>query len=330
MASNNIGIEIGNRSVSMTQIRNGKYIMACERLPENVVRDGTITAPEVLSGFLRDMKRKYKFSGKKCSVVLPQNATFFRSVTMPLLTEQQLELNLPYEFRDFVGDNAVGYNYDYALMHMNEDEEGKPMSMDIVAGAALKRTVNDYAAILKRARLKMNAAVPREMTIINLLRNAQEKGLCSDGDFCIAEISDDTTFVSIISDMELSSSKNIDIACRQIDEAIADSLITDTYLAATYRETNHDSVQELPECRAVYESIALEILKAVNFYRYENQQSEISRILFCGPGSRISALTGEILNLTGLTEMEPSELLEINEEDRKDAELCMTALGALG
>lgn len=329
MASKNIGIEIGNRSISMVQIKNGNRVMVSERLPENLVRDGQIASPEVLSSLIKELKRKNRFSGKKCSVVLPDNATFFRSITMPLLTEQQLKLNLPYEFRDFVGDNAVGYFYDYALMRMNNDEDGSPVSMDIVAGAALKRTVNDYAELLKRAGLKICVAIPREMALFNVLKAASERGECLGEDFCIAEIAEDATYVSIVSDGELKASKNIDTACRQIDEAIAESMSTDTFLAATYRETDHENVLELPECRAVYERIALEILKAINFYRYENQQSEISKIVFCGAGSRIRQLTDEIISYTGFVRMDLAKLLPIKEEERKQAELCLNALGAV-
>lgn len=329
MASNNIGIEIGGRTITMVQMKKGRCLCAVERLPENPGPDEQGAFPDALPELIQEMKKKYGFSGKKCSVVLPENTTFFRSITMQPLTDAQLKLNLPNEFRDFTGDDAVEYFYDYALLHMNYDGENNPVSMDIAAGAARKRVVNAYAGLLKSAGLRIGSAIPREMAMINLLLSASEAGRCPSGEFCIAEIAEDTTYISIVSDGELKAWKNIDTACRQIDEVIARAMGTDMGFAVTCRETDRSGVRRLPECKVVYETIALEILKAVNFYRYENQQSELSKIMFCGAGAKINQLTDEILNYTGFSRLDIAPLLPGKPEEGNPVELCLSASGAV-
>ncbi len=39
---------------------------------------------------------------------------------LPLMTEEQLRLNLPYEFHDYIGDEMDKYVFDYAMIRTKE------------------------------------------------------------------------------------------------------------------------------------------------------------------------------------------------------------------
>ena len=39
---------------------------------------------------------------------------------MPLMTEEQLRLNLPYEFHDYIGGEMDKYVFDYAMIQTKE------------------------------------------------------------------------------------------------------------------------------------------------------------------------------------------------------------------
>ena len=170
MAKNYIGLDIEANEIYMAN--GGKCVFM--QMPENLVKDGKIVSPESLAKFLKTMKKEGSIGGKNISLILPDDATYFRNVVSPVVSDAQLRLNLPYEFRDFVGSNSIDYNYDYVVSSYNKDENGDVTGINILAAAANKESVEEYFNILKRAGLKLKCALPREMALINIMENVDE------------------------------------------------------------------------------------------------------------------------------------------------------------
>ena len=324
-----IGIDIGNSMVSMAQLTSAGAKLHVKRMPDNLVSGERIVSPETMSRFLREMKAEGGFSGSKCTVILPEDGTYFRTVTMPPVGESQLKLNLPYEFRDYVGGDGSEYFYDYAVKSVERDEDGAPTSLSVFAAATRKDALEQMASVLRRAGLRLKVAVPREMSLIYLLRAAVDSGVPEDREYCIVEADYDHTHVNIARGRHLTASKTIDVGCRQIDEAIASLYNIDVYLAASYRESNYEDVLATEACRAIYDRISLEITKAVNFYKYENPQSDLDDIRFCGMGAADPRLASEIVDYIGLSEYPMAGILPASCASNPDAPHCAIAIGAV-
>ena len=43
---------------------------------------------------------------------------------LPLMTEEQLRLNLPYEFHDYIGNEMDKYVFDYAMIYADQGKNG--------------------------------------------------------------------------------------------------------------------------------------------------------------------------------------------------------------
>lgn len=291
MKSSLMGIEISGSEIGMFQMQGDKAIFKVERLPENLIRDREIVSPETLSKLIKYIKQKENFVGKKCAIILPEFSTFFRNLSMPPMTESQLELNLPYEFRDFVSSNSIEYNYDYAVESIEKDPEGKVNSMELIACAGEKATISDFEQVLRRAGMRLTVAIPAEMAIIKLLRSVGDEE-----ERCIIDIGYQTTRVFISKGSHLSAFRTIELGCRHIDEVIASIYNTDEFLAANYRESNFDNVLGSEALIEIYRHTALELLKVVNFYKYEYQDSVLSKVYFTGLGASVVDLVNEINN----------------------------------
>ena len=87
--------------------------LVSERIPENLVHDGELPSPETMARFLKTLRSQEHIRERNCALVLSSTQGFFRHVTLPAMTVSELELNLPYEFRDFISDNPDDYIYDY-------------------------------------------------------------------------------------------------------------------------------------------------------------------------------------------------------------------------
>ncbi len=326
MAKNYIGIEIGNGITTMYQGGSkGKILVS--RLPENLVDGSEIISPEFLSQFLKKLKKEGGFSGKKCALILPEFSTYFRSLEMPPISEKQLRLNLPYEFRDFVGNESINYNYDYAVEGYVTDEEGEITAISLLAAAASKKTIQEYEDLLYRAGFRLKLALPREMALLNLIRKAVERDAYGDRIFVIIDLGFANTRVYILQGRDLRATKTIEMGCRDVDMVIADYYNIDVYLAASYRETDHEGILESDVCRAVYNRISLEVMKAINFYKYENRQSEFEDCFICGDCSDTEALVNNMLAYVRLKRANLDEILPEECRGMSDAPRALMSIG---
>jgi len=329
MAKTLIGLDIGNSDVKMARARGGSAKLVAERLPENLMKDNRIAAPELLARFIKKTKSKSKLRGYRCAVILPEYSTFFRRMSIPVMSAEKIALNLPYEFRDYTGGESMNYNYDYIIERVNRDGAGNPVSIDLVAAAAQKAVVKEYRDLLRRAGLRLTVALPREMALINLLHNKVKTGGEADKEYCLVDIGHEHTRVYIFRGDALKASKIIDLGCSRIDAAISDKYNIDVYLAATYRDSNYENALESEECREVYERISLEIRKAVNFYSYDNQQNTLNDIYFCGGGADIKQLVDTITADVGFTSHPITNLLPKYGDDLAGLSRCAMAIGAV-
>jgi type IV pilus assembly protein PilM len=326
VAKNYIGIEIGNGITTMYQGGSkGKILVS--RLPENLVDGSEIISPEFLSQFLKKLKKEGGFSGKKCALILPEFSTYFRSLEMPPISEKQLRLNLPYEFRDFVGNESINYNYDYAVEGYVTDEEGEITAISLLAAAASKKTIQEYEDLLYRAGFRLKLALPREMALLNLIRKAVERDAYGDRIFVIIDLGFANTRVYILQGRDLRATKTIEMGCRDVDMVIADYYNIDVYLAASYRETDHEGILESDVCRAVYNRISLEVMKAINFYKYENRQSEFEDCFICGDCSDTEALVNNMLAYVRLKRANLDEILPEECRGMSDAPRALMSIG---
>lgn len=322
MGKSLIGIDINHNELRMVQM-GPTPVLAVQRLPEGLLGSDHVAAPEVLSQIIRTMRKEYCFKGKKCALILPDGSSFFRSFNSPPVSADQLRMNLPYEFRDYLRSDSLAYSYDYAVERLNTAEDGELESMDILAAAAHRDTVQSYADTLRKGGLKLAMAIPREMAFIRLLRKI---GTNDDRARALVEFGYEQSRIYIYKGTHLMASKIVDIGSRHIDRAIADKESIDIYLAASYRETNHQNVLSDPACEEVYRNLALEIMKTFNFFVYENPSVDFDDVYFCG-AEELTLLRKTVLDYIQFREHPASELLPAECAMSDTAGECLMAVG---
>ena len=133
--------------------------------------------------------------------------------------------------------------------------------------------------------------------------------------------------VYILQGRDLRATKTIEMGCRDVDMVIADYYNIDVYLAASYRETDHEGILESDVCRAVYNRISLEVMKAINFYKYENRQSEFEDCFICGDCSDTEALVNNMLAYVRLKRANLDEILPEECRGMSDAPRALMSIG---
>jgi type IV pilus assembly protein PilM len=83
----------------------------------------------------------------------------------------------------------------------------------------------------------------------------------------------------------------------------------DVHLAHTYLLTNYDDCQNSEACRNAYGNIAVELMRALNFYRFSNPDSQLEHIWLCGGGAVIAPLRKAIADTLDMKVHQARELL---------------------
>ncbi len=319
MASRMIGIEFGSSTLKMAVSVGGVIKkMAYQRMPEDLVREGRVTSPAAMTGFIKSMMKENGIRGGNCAMVLPQQLVIAHHVDMPVMNEKELMLNLPFEFRDFVGKDGAKYSYDYCVMGIEENV------MHLYAAAVPKDVVEDYYAIFKKAGLTLKLAIPAEMAWQNLVNAAPELP----SELCIVDLGHQSTRVNIFSKGNFIMGKDIELAGSMIDETLASDLQIDAYAARLRKEANLNKVQGSDAANATYQAITMEVMKTLSFYSYTHPDAQLEHMYYCGGTGLIEPLRIALMKNTGLTLHRPYRLVNLSEVAGEDALYCALAAGA--
>jgi len=332
MAKTLIGLDLGNSAVKFAVRKGRQTRFYAAVLPENMVADGRVQMAASMTSFLRNERKKQKIPGGDCCLILPDQQVFCRLISMPYMPENQLVLNLPYEFRDYITQNNDKYYYDYSVERVVNDEEGKPASIELLAAAVSKEAIKSYSELFAGTGFRFAAAIPREMAYVYILRGYEKANPAQSREYCLCDIGRETTRVHFFTGTRLAASRSLELGCRDVDLAIAELKNVDEYVAASYKLTNYQDVLASDACREACARIAVEVMKAVNFYRFRNSETKLADIYFLGGGARLAPLREQIVEAIRLEPHDFTELLPFaaTDEAALQAALCAGAVSEEG
>lgn len=322
-----LGIDIGSESLHIV-VWNGSLVtdIITELLPEGLVREGRIISFDALSDFMKDVRKKHHLRIHDVALVLNNNDCYCRRFTMPAMSIEHLKINIPYEFRDFVQEDKNKYNYDYAIVDVIRDENDQPKELDLMAACVLRELVENYAMMFHRAGFRLCEAVPETMAYVNLLRRYPNG---DDHSHVILDMGSRTFRMLMFAGDRYVADRQLDMGFSDIDRLIADERNIDPHIARAYRESDVES-QTLPSCMELYGQMALEVLKAVNFYNFNNREQQLEDVHCCGGGSQLAPLMDTMrsmlpVNVEGMEELIP----DLSADLREKAVYAGAALGAV-
>ncbi len=326
MSRSIIGLDFGSCALKAAVWDGGKITRLIEEpMPDQMVRGGVVTSPEAMADFLKRVLRQNRISVRRAAVLLPASQVFVQISELPAMTQSQLKLNLPYEFRDFISENRDNYFYDYAVINTKCDEEGTPKTMRLLAAAVNKDLVHNYANLCRWAGLKLVTAIPVEMAYTNLLRRFTPE----DGpmEVCIVDCGHVGQRVYFYSNNTFETARVGEQGGAGIDTALADIFDTDIHIAHVRKEANAQQELAMPQIRGYLRETLRDAQRAVNFYHFSNPDRQLEMGYFCGGSSRIPLMKEELESVTELR-MRPITDLLGETPDPERAACCAAAIGA--
>lgn len=305
MARTRLGFDVGSGSIKIAAVRGDSLRVETVRLPENLADENGVTMPNAFSQFLKQTMKELRLPQGVGTLALPPSQVICRLVTMPRMTTQQLMMNLPYEFADFIQGVPDQYLCDYALCEPGEGEDEETVPM--MAAVAAKRQLEEHIRMFTRAGVRIKTLLPPEMALIQLVQRCRKKG--GRDEYFFVDLGRQYTRITAVWRDRVQATRQIGLAGRHLDQVIADELGVDLFLAGSYRSANHQSVLSLPAVDELCAQLAVEILKVVNFYQFTYRASELSGIYLTGGGAMFRPLREAIAANVGLPLLDPAELL---------------------
>lgn len=305
MGKTQLGFDIGSNSLKIAVVRGGATRIEEVRLPENMVDEaGTLILPHAFAQFLRQTKRQLSIPRGPAALVLPPGQVICRLVTMPWMTTDQLLMNLPYEFSDFIQGASDQYYCDYAVCVPVEGEDVEH-EIPMMAAVASKPALAEYTRIFSQAGIKLKTVLPQEMALVQLCDVRGER----DTEYCFVDLGHQYTRITVVWRDRVLATRQIALGGRNLDAAVAGEMGVDPFLSNTYKMKNFQDVLDLPAVTEVCERIAVEILKVINFYQFTYRSNTLSGVYLVGGGAALEPLRRSIENAVGLPLLDPAKLL---------------------
>ena len=89
----------------------------------------------------------------------------------------------------------------------------------------------------------------------------------------------------------------------------------DVHVASKYLQMNKDNVQNNEKIVDIFSSAATEIMRVMNYYAFENPDSTLDTLYYCGGASVMKRYVEEIANMVNLDLKPLAELSESKDDD---------------
>ena len=342
MARTILGVDIGQDQLKLALVSGSQVKkIAIAAMPERLLHNGRIVSVETMGELIRDTMRKEHIRAAAAAVVLTGENVYVRNVTMPVMTAKQLDYNLPFEFRDYITGELKDFRFDYAMYDApaallqpaavpaaapDAGPDAAPgvypdQSMNLLAVALPAEQVEENRAALRKAGLKMVKAAPGVCAWAALLA-----GQPQEQEYCILDLGYTAIRLYVLRGSRHIVTRVLEQGLSALDQSIADANNVDIHLAHTYLLANHEDCQNSEACLAPINAIAVELMRALNFYRFSNPDSNPAGMWLCGGGARIAALKNSIAGTLDL----PVHLADELVPGGSGIEDCATLAQAIG
>ena len=333
MAKTILGIDIGHDQLKLALVRGNRVIKtASAAMPENLLKQGRVASRETMGELVRSTMKSGGIRTGSAAFVLPNDVVFVKNVEMPRMSVEQLEYNLPFEFNDYITGELRDYVFDYAVV---SDESSKEKSgeggedannLELMAVGTLRAVLEDAKELLRKAGMKLVISAPSISAYISLIRARKEALSAIADEYCVLDLGFEAIRMYMFRGDRHVATRLLEIGMSNLDNVLSDAYGVDVHLAHTYLMSNYENCQQREECMNAYSNIAVELMRALNFYRFSNPDSSLEHMWLCGGGAVIEPLAetiGEMLNiqLHPATELVP---------DGDKVEACNTFAQAIG
>jgi type IV pilus assembly protein PilM len=289
-----VGLDIGSSAVKAVELKpagKGFRVAAygAEPVPPDAIVDGAIIDAGAVAEAIRQVfERNKAFKGKDVCASLSGNAVIVKKITLPVMTESELDESIYWEAEQYIPFDIQDVNLDYQILDPGTGPDSRG-SMEVLLVAAKKEKIGDYTGVIAQAGrtpviVDVDAFALQNAFDVNYgLDPAQVVVLLNAGASAIN--------INILQGEQSMFTRDISIGGNAYTEAVQKEL-----------DLPHESAEQLkkgipvdgasfeeaqPVLRAVTENVLLEVQKTFDFFKATASSDRIDRIMLSGGASRV-------------------------------------------
>ena len=294
---NLVGVDIGASSIKVVQLREARKKLQVVRwgiapLPPQTIIDGHVMNSGVVTEALARIFHDGKIQQKDVAISVYGQSVIVRKITVPMMTPAELDEQIHWEAEQHIPFDIKLMSIDYEVLRRRTDSG----QMDLLLVAAKKDEINDYASILREAKLKPAVVDINAFTIQNIFEH--QYGLPPDGTIALLNVGAAVSSLNIVSKGVSAFTREITNAGNAITEEVRKSLNCSYEQAEAYK-MGGGPTQIVPQevtqiVNQACSGLAGEIQRSLDFYLATSGEQEISRIYVSGGSAYLAPLTQAI------------------------------------
>lgn len=289
-----VGLDIGSSAVKAVELKpSGKgfkvVAFGVEPLPPDSIVDGAIIDSTAVADAIRRLFESRKaFKSKDVCASLSGNAVIVKKITLPVMTETELDESIYWEAEQYIPFDIQDVNLDYQILDPGTGPESRG-SMDVLLVAAKREKIGDYTGVIAQAG--------KTPVVIDVdafaLQNAYEAnyGLEAGKVVVLLNAGASAININILQGDQSVFTRDISMGGNAYTEAVQKELDLPFETAeqlkkgipvdgATFEEAQ-------PVLRAISENVLLEIQKTFDFFKASASSDQIDQIVLSGGASRV-------------------------------------------
>ncbi len=294
---NLVGVDIGASSIKVVQLKENRKRLGVIRygyaeLPPQTIIDGHVMNAGAITEALLKIFADNKIAQKDVAIGVYGQSVIVRKITVPMMTPAELDEQIGWEAEQHIPFDIKVMSIDYEVLR-RRPEAGQ---MDLLLVAAKKDEINDYASIVREAKLRPLIVDINAFTIQNIFE--QQYGLPEDGTIALLNVGAAVSSLNIVSRGVSAFTREITNAGAAITEEIRKQCAVSYEQAEAYK-CGGGPTQIVPQevhqiIMQACDTLAGEIQRSLDFYLATSGESEISRIYVSGGSAYLAPLAKAI------------------------------------
>ena len=289
-----VGLDIGSSAVKAVELKpSGKGFRVAafgsEPVPPDSIVDGAIIdAGAVADAIRRVFEHNKAFKAKDVCASLSGNAVIVKKITLPVMTESELDESIFWEAEQYIPFDIQDVNLDYQILDPGTGPDSRG-SMEVLLVAAKKEKIGDYTGVIAQAG--------RNAVIVDVdafaLQNAFDVNYGLEGGQIVVLLNAGASAINIniLQGDQSVFTRDISMGGNAYTEAVQKELDLPFESAEQLKKgipVDGASFEEAqPVLRAVTENVLLEIQKTFDFFKATAASEQIDRIMLSGGASRV-------------------------------------------
>ena len=294
---NLVGVDIGASSIKVVQLRETRKKLQVIRsgwapLPPQTIIDGHVMNSSAVTEALGRVFRDAKIQQRDVAIGVYGQSVIVRKITVPMMTTVELDEQIHWEAEQHIPFDIKLMSIDYEVLRQRPDAG----QMDLLLVAAKKDEINDYAAILREAKLRPVVVDINAFTIQNIFDH--QNGLPPEATIALLNVGAAVSSLNIVAKGVSAFTREITNAGNTITEEIRKALSCSYEQAEAYKHGG-GATQIVPQevtqiINQACQALAGEIQRSLDFYLATSGEQEISKIYLSGGSAYLAPLAQAI------------------------------------